>query len=120
MSRTREEATHADTRVAMHRALTVTGGVITSAGLVLAATFGTLGVLPLVNLSQTAFIVGFGVLLDTFIVRALTVPAAVTLLGERTWWPFTPKSHTAQRVDADMWRQTVESDAQTAQAATRD
>jgi RND superfamily putative drug exporter len=61
--------------------------VITSAGLVLAATFGALAVLPLIILVQLAFIVGFGVLLDTFVVRTLVVPAAVHLLGDRTWWP---------------------------------
>jgi RND superfamily putative drug exporter len=61
--------------------------VITSAGLVLAATFGALAVLPLLILVQLAFIVGFGVLLDTFVVRTLVVPAAVHLLGDRTWWP---------------------------------
>ena len=56
----------------------------------LAATFGTLAVLPLLILNQLAFIVGFGVLLDTFVVRSLTVPAAVHLLGDRTWWPGRP------------------------------
>ena len=65
------------------RALAVTGGVITSAGLVLAATFGALVVLPLLILTQIAFIVAFGVLLDTFVVRSLVVPAAVYLLGDR-------------------------------------
>ena len=61
--------------------------MITSAGLVLAATFGALAVLPLVLLSELAFLVGFGVLLDTFVVRSLLVPAAVHLLGDKVWWP---------------------------------
>jgi RND superfamily putative drug exporter len=87
MSRAREESAAAGTRAGVLRALAVTGGVITSAGLVLAATFGTLAVLPLLILNQLAFLVGFGVLLDTVVVRSLTVPAAVHLLGDRTWWP---------------------------------
>lgn len=61
--------------------------MITSAGLVLAATFGALAVLPLLILTQVAFIVAFGVLLDTLVVRSLVVPAAVYLLGDRVWWP---------------------------------
>jgi RND superfamily putative drug exporter len=78
-------------------ALAVTGGVITSAGLVLAATFGALSVLPLVLLVQLGFLVGTGVLLDTFVVRTLVVPSAVRLLGERTWWPGHPARHAAPR-----------------------
>jgi RND superfamily putative drug exporter len=57
---------------------------------VLAATFGALSVLPLLFLAQLAFLVGFGVLLDTFVVRSLVVPAAVHLIGDRTWWPSRP------------------------------
>ena len=87
MTRAREESQRLGTRPGILRALAVTGGVITSAGLVLAATFGALAVLPLLILVQLAFIVGFGVLLDTFVVRTLVVPAAVHLLGDRTWWP---------------------------------
>jgi RND superfamily putative drug exporter len=87
MSRAREESAAVGTRPGILRALAVTGGVITSAGLVLAATFATLAVLPLLILNQLAFLVGFGVLLDTFVVRSLTVPAAVHLLGDRTWVP---------------------------------
>ncbi|HEX2073344.1 MAG TPA: MMPL family transporter [Geodermatophilus sp.] len=87
MTRAREESLRHGTRDGALRALAVTGGVITSAGLVLAATFGALSVLPLLFLVQLAFLVGFGVLLDTFVVRSLTVPAAVALLGDRTWWP---------------------------------
>jgi RND superfamily putative drug exporter len=87
MSRAREESLEVGARQGILRALAVTGGVITSAGLVLAATFGALVVLPLLILTQVAFIVGFGVLLDTFVVRSLVVPAAVYLLGDRVWWP---------------------------------
>ncbi|MGY1838244.1 MMPL family transporter [Modestobacter sp. SYSU DS0985] len=87
MTRAREESLRPGTRAGMTRALTVTGGVITSAGLVLAATFGALTVLPLVILIQLGFLVGVGVLIDTFVVRSLLVPAAVHLLGDRVWWP---------------------------------
>ncbi|RBY77653.1 hypothetical protein DQ238_14705 [Geodermatophilus sp. TF02-6] len=87
MTRAREESARHGTRDGVLRALAVTGGVITSAGMVLAATFGALSVLPLLFLVQVAFLVGFGVLLDTFVVRSLVVPSAVALLGDRTWWP---------------------------------
>jgi putative drug exporter of the RND superfamily len=87
MSRAREESPQVGARQGILRALAVTGAVITSAGLVLAATFGALVVLPLLILTQVAFIVAFGVLLDTFVVRSLVVPAAVYLLGDRVWWP---------------------------------
>ncbi|HZB20009.1 MAG TPA: MMPL family transporter, partial [Blastococcus sp.] len=87
MTRAREESIRHGTRDGVLRALAVTGGVITSAGLVLAATFGALTVLPLVILTQLGFLVGFGVLLDTFVVRSLMVPAAVRLIGDRIWWP---------------------------------
>ncbi|MCZ2829156.1 MMPL family transporter [Modestobacter sp. VKM Ac-2986] len=87
MTRAREESVRHGTRAGITRALTVTGGVITSAGLVLAATFGALTVLPLVLLVQLGFLVGVGVLIDTFVVRSLLVPAAVHLLGDRIWWP---------------------------------
>ena len=87
MTRAREEASVHGTKDGVLRALSVTGGVITSAGLVLAATFGALAVLPLLILIQLAFLVGFGVLLDTFVVRSLLVPAAVYLIGDKVWWP---------------------------------
>jgi RND superfamily putative drug exporter len=87
MTRAREESARDGTKDGVLRALAVTGGVITSAGLVLAATFGALSVLPLLFLAQLAFLVGFGVLLDTFLVRSLLVPAAVYLIGDKVWWP---------------------------------
>jgi RND superfamily putative drug exporter len=65
----------------------VTGGVITSAGVVLAATFAALGVIPIMFLVQLAFIVAFGVLLDTVLVRSLLVPALAYDIGPRLWWP---------------------------------
>jgi RND superfamily putative drug exporter len=97
MTRAREESIRSGTRPGVLRALAVTGGVITSAGLVLAATFGALTVLPLVILTQLGFLVGFGVLLDTFVVRSLMVPSAVHLLGDRTWWPSRLSRRTADR-----------------------
>jgi putative drug exporter of the RND superfamily len=87
MTRAREESARHGTKDGVLRALAVTGGVITSAGMVLAATFGALSVLPLLFLVQMAFLVGFGVLLDTFIVRSLVVPASVAIIGDMVWWP---------------------------------
>ena len=87
MTRVREETLRSGTREGTLRGLAVTGGVITSAGVVLAATFGVLGVLPLVVLAQLGFAVAFGVLLDTLIVRSLLVPALTLQLGDRVWWP---------------------------------
>jgi RND superfamily putative drug exporter len=87
MSRVREEALKHGTRAGILRGLGVTGGVITSAGVVLAATFAALGVIPIMFLVQLAFIVAFGVLLDTVLVRSLLVPALAYDLGPRIWWP---------------------------------
>jgi RND superfamily putative drug exporter len=87
MARVREEALEAPTRQAMLRGLAVTGGVITSAGVVLAGTFSVLAVLPLVALTQIGITVAVGVLLDALIVRSILVPALTFELDERTWWP---------------------------------
>ncbi len=87
MTRVREESTVRGTRPGILVGLAVTGGVITSAGIVLAATFSALAVLPLTFLVQIAFIVAFGVLLDTFVVRSLLVPAAAYDIGPRVWRP---------------------------------
>lgn len=87
MARVREETVEYGTREGMLRGLAVTGGVITSAGIVLAGTFAVLGVLPLVSITQIGFLVAFGVLLDTLVVRSLLVPAIVLDIGDRTWWP---------------------------------
>ena len=86
-TRIREESLQHGTREGIIRGLSVTGGVITSAGLVLAATFAALSVIPILFLAQISFIVAFGVLLDTFIVRALLVPALMYDIGPAVWWP---------------------------------
>jgi RND superfamily putative drug exporter len=75
------------TKEGVIKALAVTGGVITSAGIVLAATFAVLGVLPLVFLAQLGFAVAFGVLLDTLLVRSVLVPALSLEIGKKIWWP---------------------------------
>jgi RND superfamily putative drug exporter len=87
MARAREETATHGTRAGMLRALAVTGGVITSAGIVLAGTFSVLAVLPLVFLTEIGFVVAFGVLLDTFLVRSVLVPALVEMIGPKIWWP---------------------------------
>jgi len=87
MTRVREEALTHGARVGMSRGLAITGGVITSAGVVLAATFAALAVIPILFLLQLAFIVAFGVLLDTILVRSLLVPALGQELGRGMWWP---------------------------------
>ena len=87
VTRAREEAREHGTRDGMLRALTATGGVITSAGILLAAVFAVLGVLPLVVLAQLGAIIFVGVLLDTLVVRTVLVPALALTLGERFWWP---------------------------------
>jgi RND superfamily putative drug exporter len=87
VTRAREEARDHGTRTGMLRALTATGGVITSAGILLAAVFAVLGVLPLVVLAQLGAIIFVGVLLDTLVVRTVLVPALALSLGERFWWP---------------------------------
>ncbi len=87
MTRVREEARLHGTREGTLRALVATGGVVTGAGLILAGTFATLLLLPLEELIQIGATVAVGVLLDTFIVRALLIPAITYRLGERAWWP---------------------------------
>ncbi|NYF11236.1 RND superfamily putative drug exporter [Leifsonia sp. AK011] len=87
VTRAREEALQYGTRTGMIRALAATGGVITSAGILLAAVFAVLGVLPLITLTQIGIIVCIGVLLDTLLVRTVIVPSLAFLTGERFWWP---------------------------------
>jgi putative drug exporter of the RND superfamily len=88
LARIREERARTEsTKAAVVSALERTGGVITSAGLVLAATFSVLMALPLESLFQVGFVVALGLLADTFLVRALLVPSIAVLLGERNWWP---------------------------------
>ncbi|WP_328710210.1 MMPL family transporter [Microbispora hainanensis] len=88
LGRIREQRRKHETRRAVTEALARTGGVITSAGLVLAATFATLMVIQMESLFQIGFVVTLGLLADTFLVRALLVPALAIMLGERNWWPF--------------------------------
>ena len=95
MTRVREESVRHGTREGVRVGLAVTGGVITSAGLVLAATFSALVVIPLLFLLQIAFIVAAGVLIDTFVVRTLLVPGLVHDIGRPVWWPW------ARRVPKD-------------------
>ncbi len=90
VTRAREEAAEHGSRNGMIRAVSATGGVITSAGIVLAAVFCVLGVLPLIVMTQLGIIVGIGILLDTFLVRTLVIPALFALIGDRIWWPFGP------------------------------
>ncbi len=91
VARTREDVLEGrPTREAVLRALAATGGVITSAGILLAAVFAVLGVLPLITLTQIGVVVGLGVLLDTLLVRTVVVPALVLALGEQFWWPASP------------------------------
>ena len=106
MSRVREEALGHGTRSGILRGLVATGGVITSAGLVLAATFAALGVIPILFLAQIAFIVAFGVLLDTFVVRSLLVPAVTYDIGRAIWWP------------SKLWRTGVETETPAVESVT--
>jgi putative drug exporter of the RND superfamily len=87
ISRAREETIRHGSEQGILRALAVTGTVITSAGIVLAGTFSVLAVLPLTFLTELGFVVAFGVLLDTFLVRSILVPAAALSIGDNFWWP---------------------------------
>ena len=98
MTRAREESARHGTRDGVLRALAVTGGVITSAGVLLAAVFTVLGVLPVIVLTEIGIIVGLGVLLDTLLVRTVLVPALVHVLGDRFWWPRRLARHLAPEV----------------------
>ena len=91
MSRVREEARTHGTREGMLRALAATGPVITSAGIILAGTFSVLMTLPVTFTFNLGFSVALGILLDTFVVRTIMVPAAVELVGDKIWWPSTAK-----------------------------
>jgi RND superfamily putative drug exporter len=88
MGRIKEEYDRTgDVGAAVRQGVEHTGRVITSAGLILAGTFGVLVFAPMPNLRQIGFAISFGIILDTFIVRTLLVPSATVLLGERVWWP---------------------------------
>ena len=97
MARVREEARRHGTREGMLRALSATGPVITSAGIILAGTFSVLMTLPVTYTFDLGFMVALGILLDTFIVRSIMVPAAVELIGDKIWWPSTARRGGALR-----------------------
>ncbi len=103
MSRVREETRKRGLLEGTRYAITRTGGVITSAGIILAGTFSVLTTFPLIPLLQLGFTVMIGILIDTFVVRAILVPAIVIKLGEWNWWPSkTPRGgHSAAVADAD-------------------
>jgi RND superfamily putative drug exporter len=101
MSRVREEAREHGTREGTLRALGATGPVITSAGIILAGTFSVLMTLPVTFTFDLGFMVALGILLDTFVVRTIMVPAAVELIGDRIWWPSTAKGGSHLFHDAD-------------------
>ncbi len=103
MTRVREESLRQGTHPGILKGLSATGGVITSAGVVLAATFAALGVIPILFIAQIGFIVAFGVLLDTIVVRSLLVPALSYDLGPRVWWP-SRLWHTPDHADAETAR----------------
>ncbi|MFM5968660.1 MAG: MMPL family transporter, partial [Micrococcales bacterium] len=90
VTRAQEESGKLGLRQGMIKALASTGGVITSAGVLLAAVFAVLGVLPLIALLQVGVIVCIGVLLDTLLVRTVIVPALAFIAGEKFWWPRKP------------------------------
>ena len=87
VTRAKEEAEKLGLKEGMIKALASTGGVITSAGILLAAVFAVLGVLPLIALYQIGIIVGIGVLLDTLLVRTVIVPSLAFITGKYFWWP---------------------------------
>jgi RND superfamily putative drug exporter len=97
ISRIREEA-HRGTQVAVIRTIGATGGVITSAGLIFAASMLAMTVSNIAAIVQLGFIIGVGLLLDTFLVRTITVPAIAVMLGERNWWPSSVPSELKRRI----------------------
>ncbi|CAN7472946.1 RND family transporter [Mycolicibacterium frederiksbergense] len=97
ISRIREEA-HRGTKVAVIRTIGATGGVITSAGLIFAASMLAMTVSSIAAIVQLGFIIGVGLLLDTFVVRTITVPALAVMLGEKNWWPSSVPSDLKRRI----------------------
>jgi len=91
-------------RAGILRALSATGGVITSAGILLAAVFAALGVLPLVVLAQLGVVIFVGVLIDTLIVRTVLVPSIVLTMGDRFYWPrkVQPGRHSEEAIEAQL------------------
>lgn len=101
VTRAREETPGHGTVPGMVRAVSATGAVITSAGIVLAAVFCVLGILPLITLTQLGIIVGIGIVLDTFLVRTVVIPALFTLVGPKIWWPSAAAAEPAGEVEAE-------------------
>jgi RND superfamily putative drug exporter len=99
MTRVREESARSGTRSGMVTGLAATGGVITSAGLILAGTFAMLGTLPLVEFTEIGFAVALGVLLDTIIVRSILVTALTLDIGRHIWWPSALSSRARERAE---------------------
>jgi putative drug exporter of the RND superfamily len=99
MTRVREESARSGTRPGMVTGLAATGGVITSAGLILAGTFAMLGTLPLVEFTEIGFAVALGVLLDTIIVRSILVTALTLDIGRHIWWPSALSSRARERAE---------------------
>jgi RND superfamily putative drug exporter len=87
MGRVKEETTNSETRLGVQRAMERTGGIITSAGIIMAGTFAAMLSSSLVGLVQLAFAITIGVLMDTFVIRTMLVPAIAMLLGRWNWWP---------------------------------
>lgn len=100
VTRAKEETPEYGTKEGIVQAVALTGGVITSAGVVLAAVFAVLGVLPLITLTQLGIVVGFGILLDAFVVRTVVIPALFSLVGDKVWWPAPVPSRPRLAVDA--------------------
>jgi RND superfamily putative drug exporter len=111
MARVREEARSYGTREGMLRALSATGPVITSAGVILAGTFSVLMTLPVTYTFDLGFMVALGIILDTFIVRTIMVPAAVELIGDKIWWPSTATGGSVLHEDTGEHRQVAPGEA---------
>jgi len=111
MARVREEARTYGTREGMLRALSATGPVITSAGVILAGTFSVLMTLPVTYTFDLGFMVALGIILDTFIVRTIMVPAAVELIGDRIWWPSSATGGSVLHEDTGEHRRVAPSEA---------
>jgi RND superfamily putative drug exporter len=122
VTRAQEESRTLGTTQGMIRALAATGAVITSAGILLAAVFAVLGVLPLITLTQIGIIVCIGVLIDTLLVRTVIVPAMAFIAGDRFWWPRKPKvtdAEAAAHRTPDAAQTGAEPDAPQTRAARR-
>lgn len=112
VTRAQEESRTLGTTRGMIRALAATGAVITSAGILLAAVFAVLGVLPLITLTQIGVIVCIGVLIDTLLVRTVIVPAMAFIAGDRFWWPRRPTVTDAEAATAATESETPRTRAQ--------